>query len=70
MDTVISTRNLQIESKQISIEYRENERGRFVRIVEEAHGRRNTVIVPGPGLEEFTNAITEVVADSEKLNPV
>ncbi|MEI6350076.1 MAG: DNA-binding protein [Verrucomicrobiota bacterium] len=70
MDTVISTRNLQIESKQISIDYRENERGRFLRIVEEAHGRRNTVIVPIPGLAKFTNAITEVLADSEKLTPV
>lgn len=60
MDQVIASRELQIERKHFCIEFRENERGRFLRITEEAHGRRNTVIVPSTGLNEFMQAADEV----------
>ena len=57
MDTILESREIQIERKHFFIEYRENERGRFLRITEEAHGRRNTVIIPSTGLEEFERAL-------------
>jgi hypothetical protein len=69
MDNVIATQELQIERKHFVIEYRENERGRFLRIVEEAHGRRNTIIIPSTGLADFTTAITEVLMAAQKLTP-
>jgi hypothetical protein len=50
----------------VHVEFRENERGKFLRITEEAHGRRNTIIVPGTGVGEFTAAIGEVVAGIER----
>jgi len=62
MDTILESRELQVERKHIFIEYRENERGRFLRITEEAHGRRNTVIIPSTGLEEFERALDEVLS--------
>ena len=62
MDTILESRELQIERKHFFIEYRENERGRFLRITEEAHGRRNTVIIPSTGLEEFERALDEVLS--------
>ena len=62
MDTILESREIQIERKHFFIEYRENERGRFLRITEEAHGRRNTVIVPSTGLEEFERALDEVLS--------
>ena len=62
MDTILESREIQIERKHFFIEYRENERGRFLRITEEAHGRRNTVIIPSTGLEEFENALDEVLS--------
>jgi len=62
MDTILESREIQIERKRFFIEYRENERGRFLRITEEAHGRRNTVIVPSTGLEEFERALDEVLS--------
>jgi len=62
MDTILESRELQVERKHFFIEYRENDRGRFLRITEEAHGRRNTVIIPSTGLEEFERALTEVLA--------
>jgi hypothetical protein len=33
-----------------------------LRITEEAHGRRNTVIIPSTGLEEFERLLNEVLA--------
>ncbi len=62
MDNVIESKQLQIERKLFQFELRENDRGRFLRITEEAHGRRNTIIVPSTGIEQFTAAIEEVLA--------
>ena len=64
MDQTLASAELQIERKHITIEFRENPRGRFLRITEEAHGRRNTVIVPGPGLPDFLNAIATVLTQA------
>jgi hypothetical protein len=62
MENVIEAKQLQIERKQFHVELRENDRGKFLRITEEAHGRRNTIIVPSTGVQEFTSAIAEVLA--------
>ena len=61
MDQIIAKQEMQIERKRIVIEFRENDRGTFLRIIEEAAGRRNAIIVPGPGLPEFTATIDEVL---------
>ena len=60
MENVISSRDIQVERKHFFLEFRENERGRFLRITEEAHGRRNTVIIPSTGIDEFQQALAEV----------
>ena len=65
MDSVIEAKELQIERKRFHVEYRENERGKFLRITEEAHGRRNTIIVPSTGVRDFTAAIGEVLHASD-----
>ncbi len=67
MDTVIEARELQIERKHFHVEFRENERGKFLRVTEEAHGRRNTIIVPSTGLDEFVAAISHVLANGEQV---
>ncbi|HEV7867338.1 MAG TPA: DNA-binding protein [Chthoniobacteraceae bacterium] len=69
MDNIIASRELQVERKHFFIEFRENERGRFLRITEEAHGRRNTVIVPSTGLNEFNSAIDAVVVAANAAAP-
>jgi hypothetical protein len=51
MEQSIALRELQVERKHIIIELRENDRGRFLKITEEAHGRRNSVIIPSTGLQ-------------------
>ncbi len=62
MDTILESRELQVERKHFFIEFRENERGRFLRITEEAHGRRNTVIIPSTGLDDFERMLDEVLS--------
>ncbi|MEP6956928.1 MAG: DNA-binding protein [Chthoniobacterales bacterium] len=66
MENVIEARHLQIERKNFHFEVRENERGTFLRITEEAHGRRNTIIVPSTGLSEFTALINDALAASTR----
>lgn len=68
MDNVIASRELQVERKHFFIEYRENERGRFLRITEEAHGRRNTIIVPSTGLDVFTSLLSDVLVSATHAN--
>ena len=67
MDSVIEAKQFQIERKRFHVEYRENDRGRFLRITEEAHGRRNTIIVPSTGVNDFTAAIGAVLGKDHHL---
>ena len=71
MDNIIAAQELQVERKHFYIEFRENDRGRFLRITEEAHGRRNTIIVPSTGLDEFSRTLDEVLdaAASDSVAP-
>lgn len=61
MDSIIEAKEFQIERKRFHVEFRENDRGKFLRITEEAHGRRNTIIVPSTGVGDFTAAIGAVL---------
>jgi len=70
MDNILTTRELQIERKHFYIEFRENARGRFLRITEEAHGHRNSVIVPSTGIDEFMQLMQEVVDSSATAEAV
>ncbi|HEY1894296.1 MAG TPA: DNA-binding protein [Chthoniobacterales bacterium] len=65
MDNIIEAKEVQIERKHFYVEFRENDRGRFLRITEEAHGRRNTIIVPSTGTSEFTAAIEDVLGATQ-----
>ena len=62
MDNIIEAKELHIERKHFHVELRENDRGKFLRIAEETHGRRNTIMVPTTGVEGFTAAIGEVLS--------
>jgi hypothetical protein len=69
MDNIIASRKLQVERKHLIVEFCENQRGRFLRICEEAHGRRNTVIIPSTGLQEFLDNLNTVVAAGAAAQP-
>ncbi len=60
-EETIKLEKIQIERKSFVIALKENARGRFMRITEDVGGRRDTVIVPSTGLEEFRDVIEAMV---------
>jgi hypothetical protein len=60
LEETLKVEKLQIERKTFVFTLKENPRGRFVRITEDVSGRRDTIIVPAPGLEDFGRVIGEM----------
>ena len=65
-EDTLKTERIQIERKTFVFSLRENPRGRFLRITEDVSGRRDTIIIPAPGLSEFKKIIDEMVKVSEE----
>lgn len=57
----LKTEKLQIERKTFVFNLKENPRGQFVRITEDVNGRRDTIIVPSTGLEEFKRVLESMI---------
>jgi hypothetical protein len=62
MDAVLISGTISIERKDFVFDLRENPRGRFLRITEAANGRRDAIVIPAPGLEEFRRVLDEIIA--------
>ena len=60
-EETLKTEKIQIERKTFVFALKENPRGRFLRITEDVGGRRDTIIVPAPGLEDFKKILEEMV---------
>ena len=60
---------IQIERKTFILALKENPRGRFLRITEDVGGRRDTIIVPAPGLEDFVKLLEEMVQAANEIPP-
>ena len=56
-ECTLQTETIQIERKSFVFVLKENPRGRFVRITEDVHGRRDAIIIPAPGLEDFRKVL-------------
>lgn len=67
-DTLKSDK-VQIERKTFVFTLKENPRGRFLRITEDVGGRRDTIIIPAPGLEDFKKMLEEMVKASSEIPP-
>ena len=67
-DTLKSAK-VQIERKTFVLALKENTRGRFLRITEDVGGRRDTIIIPAPGLEDFKKLLEEMVQASAEIPP-
>ncbi len=59
-EETLKVEKLQIERKTFVFTLKENPRGRFLRITEDVSGRRDTIIVPAPGLEDFRRVLAEM----------
>ncbi len=60
---------IQIERKTFHFTLKENPRGRFLRITEDVGGRRDTIIIPTPGLDEFKKILDNMVKASADIPP-
>ena len=67
-DTLKSAK-IQIERKTFVLALKENPRGRFLRITEDVGGRRDTIIIPAPGLEEFRQLLDEIIKIAAETPP-
>ena len=68
-EDTLKSATIQIERKTFVFTLKENPRGRFLRITEEVAGRRDTIIVPSTGLEEFKKLLDEMVKASNEIPP-
>jgi hypothetical protein len=66
-EDTLKTDKIQIERKTFIFTLKENPRGRFLRITEDVNGRRDNVIVPSTGLEEFRRVLDEMVKASSDI---
>ena len=68
-EETLRSAKIQIERKTFVLALKENLRGRFLRITEDVGGRRDTIIIPAPGLEDFRKLLDEMVQASAETPP-
>jgi hypothetical protein len=61
MDSILKTEEITVERKTFTFDLRENPRGRFLRITEDANGRRDSIVIPAPGLAEFRRVLDAII---------
>jgi hypothetical protein len=66
-EDTIKTAELQVERKFITVALKENPRGRFLRITEDGGGKRNAIIIPITGLDDFKRVINEMAQAAETM---
>jgi len=67
-EDTLRTERIQIERKTFVFSLKENPRGRFLRITEDVSGRRDTIIIPAPGLADFKKIVDEMVKVSSETS--
>ena len=68
-EDTLKSEKVQIERKTFVFTLKENPRGRFLRITEDVGGRRDTIIIPSTGLEDFKKILDEMLKVSNELPP-
>jgi len=66
-EDTLKNEKIQIERKTFVFTLKENPRGRFLRITEDVGGRRDTIIIPSTGLEDFKKLLEEMVKTSNNI---
>ena len=68
-EDTLKTEKIQVERKTFVLTLRENPRGRFLRITEDVGGRRDSIMIPSTGLEDFKKVVDEMVKASNETPP-
>ncbi len=69
VEDTLKTDKVQIERKTFVFTLKENPRGRFLRITEDVNGRRDAIIIPATGLEDFRRLLDTMLRTSEETPP-
>jgi hypothetical protein len=68
-EETLKSDKVQIERKTFVFTLKENPRGRFLRITEDVGGRRDTIIIPAPGLDDFKKLLDDMVHAANEAPP-
>jgi len=68
-EETLKSDKVQIERKTFVFTLKQNPRRRFLRITEDVGRRRDTIIIPAPGLEDFRKLLDDMVKASGELPP-
>ena len=68
MENTLKSEKLTIERKQFYFDLKANARGAFLRITEDVNGRRDTIIIPASGLQDFATIMSQLAAQAAESN--
>ena len=66
-EDVLKSESIQVERKTFTLALKENPRGRFLRITEDVGGRRDNIMIPASGLEEFRRVFNEMAKEASEI---
>ena len=69
MNDALLSEKIQVERKLFFFDLKENPRGRFLKITEDVGGRRDTIIIPSTGLEDFRDALERTIEADKAAGP-
>lgn len=69
MNDAMLSEKIQVERKLFFFDLKENPRGRFLKITEDVGGRRDTIIIPSTGLEDFRDALQRTIEADKAAGP-
>jgi hypothetical protein len=65
-DRVLASEKVVVGRKVFFLDYKENNRGRVLKITEDVNGRRDTIMIPDEALDDFADALERILnADAE-----
>jgi hypothetical protein len=67
IDEPLASEKVQVDRKVFFLDLKENERGRFLKITEDVSGRRDTIMLPASGFQDFIDALTRIVEIEQRL---
>lgn len=66
MDDELFTKKMMVETKTFIFDLKENPKGKYVKISELSHGKKDTIVIPVTGIKEFKTSLEEVIVEIEK----
>jgi hypothetical protein len=68
-DRVLASEKVVSGRKIFFLDYKENSRGRVLKITEDVNGRRDTIMVPDEALDDFADALERILNGDDSGAP-